>query len=116
MRTQETTTSLPDAMASGVFIEMHDAMGQWVAQAVFLDWHHRPVPTVGDTVCFLAEQGPRVGEKVFGCVRSRQFEIQCDDQDETSVWVRLELQEIPSPLPRTVPYRPTPETFRFTAN
>jgi len=116
MRTEETTTPLPEAMASGVFIEMHDAMGQWVAQAVFLDWYRRPVPGVGDTVCFHAEQGPHVGQKVFGRVESRQFEIQRDEQDETSLWVRLELQQIPSPLPRTVPRRSTPENMRFTAN
>lgn len=116
MRTQEKTTALPEAMASGVFIEMHDGMGQWVAQAVFLDWYRRPVPGVGDTVCFKAEQGPRTGQKVFGRVESRQFEVQRDDEGETSLWVRLELEEIPAPLPRTVPRRSVPENIRFTAN
>jgi len=116
MHGQEATTPLPEAMASAVFIEMHDAMGQWVAQAVFLDWYRRPVPAVGDTVCFDAEQGPREGRKVIGRVETRQFEIQRDELGETSSWVRLELLEIPSPLPRTVPRRSTPENTRFTAN
>ncbi len=116
MRTQESDSALVDAMASGVFIEMHDAMGQWVAQAVFLDWYRRPVPAVGDTVCFQADQGPRIGQKVFGRVESRQFDVQREDQGETTLWVRLELEEIPSPLPRTVPKRSIPENVRFTAN
>jgi hypothetical protein len=86
------TTQLQKAMTAGVFVEFHDALGHSVGQAVFTDWHGRPLPAVGDLLRCSAHC-PATGRrrKLSGRVVSRQFDVQ--NADETPcVWVRLSLE------------------------
>lgn len=96
-------TDLNTAMTAGVWIEIQDACGQCVAQAVYLDWRNRPLPDVGDTVCCEVEapasSSPR---KLYGKVRTRHFDVQREDDGRPSVWVRLILDEL---KPRRRPVR-----------
>lgn len=102
------------AMASGVFVEFCDERGNTVGQAVYTDWHGRPVPIVGDTVC-CAVVSPMTGrrQKLIGCVINRHFEMQHEADGRPCVWVRLLLQTIAKPAaPKT---RRQPR-IRFSAN
>jgi hypothetical protein len=86
------TTQLQQAMTAGVFVEFHDAQGHCVGQAIFTDWHARPLPAVGDTMqCGVNCPATGRRRKLTGRVVSRQFEVQHADQTPC-VWVRLALE------------------------
>jgi hypothetical protein len=105
---------LKTAMASGVFIEFCDELGNTVGQAVYTDWHGRPVPLVGDTVC-CAIASPATGrrQKLLGRVIQRQFDVQHDLDGETCVWVRLLLRTKAARPGRPAPHR---SQIDFSAN
>lgn len=86
------TTPLEQAMTAGVFVEFHDPQGHCVGQAVFEDWHGRPLPDVGDLLCCRVHC-PATGRprKLSGRVLSRQFDVQQSDS-APCVWVRLTLE------------------------
>ncbi len=86
------SSSLPVSMTAGVFVECLDASGLIVGQAVFTDWHGRPVPGVGDTISVVVTS-PVSGEsqKQRGLVQARHFEVQHDAHGQPSVWVRVEV-------------------------
>jgi hypothetical protein len=86
------TTQLRLAMTAGVFVEFHDALGHSVGQAIFTDWHARPLPAVGDLLQCSANC-PATGRrrKLAGRVTSRRFEVQ-HEGDTPCVWVRLSLE------------------------
>ncbi|HEY5314262.1 MAG TPA: hypothetical protein VIK18_17145 [Pirellulales bacterium] len=91
------TTQLQQAMTAGVFVEFHDAQGHSVGQAIFTDWHARPLPAVGDLLqcsARCAATGRR--RKLTGRVVSRQFELQ-HAGETPCVWVRLTLQVVQTP-------------------
>ena len=86
------TTPLEQAMTAGVFVEFHDAQGHSVGQAVFTDWHSRPLPAVGDLLqCRVHCPVTGRRRKLAGRVLSRQFEVQHADETPC-VWVRLTLR------------------------
>ena len=94
-------TTLKEAMASGVFVEFHDASGNTVGQAVYCDWRRRPVPSVGDSICCRLNAPAVDGRsKLTGQVCSRRFEVQFDDAGEPCVWVHLIATLAPRPAPR----------------
>jgi hypothetical protein len=83
-------TDLREAMTSGVFVEFCDERGNCVAQSVYLDWHDRPVPAVGDSLACSATDSTTGRNRSFsGRVRSRHFDVQRDEAGVVSVWVRL---------------------------
>jgi hypothetical protein len=83
-------TELREAMTSGVFVEFCDERGNCVAQSVYLDWHSRPVPAVGDQLtCSVTSSTTGRSSKFSGQVRARQFDLQRDAEGGVSVWVRL---------------------------
>lgn len=91
-------TTLSEAMTSGVFVEVRDARGNSVGQAVYTDWKSRPLPAVGDTMCcvlWVASAGRK--QKVHGRVRSRHFEVQTQADGQPSVWAQLILEKVDSP-------------------
>lgn len=104
------TTSLKEAMASGVFVEFFDEAGNTVGQAVLTDWN-QPLPRVGDAFCCRASVARLGVRKLMGRVRARQFDIQLDEQGRTCVWVRLEIDAVRSASAAT-PQR----AARFSAN
>ena len=116
MRTKPQRQPLDEAMLSGVFIEMQDAMGHLIAQSVFADWPGQPVPDMGDQLCFVADHGAMKDQNVVGRVRRRQFDVQRDESGSTAVWVRLLLDEIPQPLARKTPRVPVHAGLRVSAN
>ena len=86
------TTQLKQAMTAGVFVEFHDAQGHSQGQAIFTDWHARPLPAIGDWLQCRA-RCPATGRqlKLTGRVVSRQFEVQ-HAEETPCVWVRLALE------------------------
>ena len=83
-------TELREAIVSGVFVEFCDECGNCVAQSVYLDWHDRPVPAVGDTLtCGVVNAATGRNTQFSGRVSSRHFDLQRDDAGSVSVWVRL---------------------------
>lgn len=105
---------LQHAMASGVFVEFCDERGNTVGQAVYADWHGRPVPAPGDNIC-AAVVSPVTGrrQKLIGCVVKRHFELQHDTDGNPCVWVRLLLRTV-SHLPGG-PKKPRPR-ISFSVN
>jgi hypothetical protein len=88
-------TQLFEAMTSGVFVEVRDAQGNSIGQAVYTDWKSRPLPAVGDTLCCeLCTSKSGRKQKVRGRVRSRHFEVQRQADGEPSVWAQLILEQI----------------------
>ena len=88
-------THLMEAMASGVFIVVWDERGRSLGHAVFLDWHGRPVPAMGDTMsCVVNSPATGRPEKIWGRVRARHFELQTDDDGQPCVWVRVDLDRV----------------------
>jgi hypothetical protein len=83
-------TELREAMTSGVFVEFCDARGNCVAQSVYLDWHGRPLPAVGDQLtCGVTNTTTGRHKRLSGRVRSREFDVQRDAEGTMSVWVRV---------------------------
>jgi|SRR5688572_18153544 len=83
-------TELREAIVGGVFVEFCDECGNCVAQSVYLDWHDRPLPAVGDTLtCGVAHCGTGRSTQFSGRVRSRHFDMQRDAEGSVCVWVRL---------------------------
>ncbi len=92
-------TKLAEAMTAGVFVEFRDLEGNTLGQAVYADWHGRPLPGVGDmlTSDACASQACGAGMsaatgtvKLLGRVTSRHFDLQRDaDDGAPCVWVRL---------------------------
>jgi hypothetical protein len=108
----EMETRLQEAMASGVLVDVRDGGDHSIGQAVYLDWHGRPVPAVGDTMTCEAVQGPAGRpQRILGRVRSRHFDVQRDETGATCVWVRVILDAQPRPAGPPRAYRP-----RFSAN
>lgn len=105
------TTQLQELMTAGVFVEVQDARGNTLGQAVFTGWSGRPVPGVGDTMT-CAVQSPITGqtEKRRGRVCARHFDVQYEG-DRPSVWVRLVIREAVAPVAKA----PRP-SLRFSAN
>ncbi|MBI3468326.1 MAG: hypothetical protein HY000_35430 [Planctomycetes bacterium] len=90
-------TTLSEAMTSGVFVEVRDAQGNCLGQAVYTDWKSRPLPAVGDTMCcvvWVAAEGRK--QKVHGRVCSRHFEVQKQPDGQPCVWAQLVLERIES--------------------
>lgn len=89
---EEMETPLHEAMTSGVLVDVRDADGNSVAQAVYFDWRGRPVPAVGDSMSCdgfsLSDGRP---QRIVGRVRERQFDVQMDELGEVCVWVRVVL-------------------------
>lgn len=81
--------------AAGVFVELFDAAGHCLGQAVYLDWNARPLPAVGDTLAIDATQPWSLRGQLKGRVRARHFDVQTDDAGQVCVWVRLDLEELP---------------------
>ena len=91
-------TELEEAMASGVLVEVRGARDESLAQAVFLDWHGRPVPCIGDTMCCdVVSLSTGRKERVRGLVRSRHFDVQTDEAGGACVWVRVVLDAVTAP-------------------
>lgn len=93
---------LRTAMTAGVFVEYRDELGNTVGQAVFTGWQGRPVPNIGDTVCcavHLTATGRR--RRLLGRVLERHFEMQHEDDGQPCLWVRLALEAIAPPPPRS---------------
>jgi hypothetical protein len=91
-------TTLSEAMTSGVFVEVRDAEGNCLGQAVYTDWKSRPLPAVGDTMCcviWVASAGRK--QKVNGRVCSRHFEVQRQADGQPSVWAQLMLEKVDPP-------------------
>ena len=88
------TTALREAMTSGVFVEVRDAFGNTVGQAVYAPWKGWPLPRSGDTMtCAVTSIVSGRRSKIRGRVRSRHFELQHDTDGRPSVWVRLVLEQ-----------------------
>jgi hypothetical protein len=88
-------TTLSEAMTSGVYVELRDARGNSLGQAVFTDWKSRPLPAVGDTMCcsmWIASAGRK--QQVRGRVCSRHFDIQTQADGQPCVWAQVILQVI----------------------
>jgi hypothetical protein len=86
----EKAAALREAMTSGVLVEFRDAAGNTLGQAVYLDWRGRPLPARGDVVsCEVPRPGAGGRRKLWGRVRSRQFDVQRDASGEACVWVRV---------------------------
>lgn len=89
---------LQEAVASGLFVEFRDALGNSAGTAVYFDWNGHPVPAVGDRVtCQLAAEAGADGRLLAGYVRSRTFEMQQTDDGRPCVWVRLIVNVTTSP-------------------
>ena len=108
-------TSLKEALTSGVLVDVQDAQGNSVAQAVYFDWRGRPVPGIGDTMCCDAvSPSGSGGGKMRGVVRTRNFDVQTEAGGGIAVWVRIELELLdtqPVAASSKTPYR-----ARFSAN
>lgn len=103
-------TPLHEAMTSGVLVDVRDAKGNSVAQAVYFDWRGRPVPAVGDSMsCDGVSLADGRKERIHGRVRERQFDVQVDELGEVSVWVRVVLMMHNAP-------RRKPSRLVFSAN
>ena len=84
------TTQLSEAMTAGVFVEFRDDAGNTVGQAVYLDWHARPLPAVGDTVsCHINTAVGPCGRHLSGRVESRHFDLQQQENGQPCVWVSV---------------------------
>jgi hypothetical protein len=109
-------TELQEAMASGVLVEVRDARGHSLGNAVFFDWRGRPLPAVGDLMrCEIAWHGTGRSGPCTGRVRSRHFDVQRSDAGETEVWVRLVLEPVERPE-RPAPRAAAAYRARFSAN
>ncbi len=88
---------LREAMTAGVFVEFLDGQGNCQGHAVFVDWHGRPVPGLGDTLSATvatADDGqPRT---LSGTVALRHFQLQRDETGLPEVWVRLVVRTEPA--------------------
>jgi hypothetical protein len=107
-------TELREAMTAGVFVEFCDERGNCVAQSVYLDWHNRPVPAVGDTLtCGVTNATTGRAAQFSGRVRSRQFDVQRDAEGAVTVWVRLmvDLSDRPAHRAKTAAPRYAPIMF-----
>lgn len=81
---------LREAMASGVFIEFRDVLGNSAGTAVYFDWSDRPLPAVGDRIsCPLPGSRGGVGHKLSGRVKHRAFDVQTQEDGQPCIWVRL---------------------------
>lgn len=85
-------TLLREAMTAGVFVEFSTADGVGVGQAVFTDWHGRPVPAAGDTLSCAATDISGQACRLRGKVTDRQFDVQWSEDGSPCVWVRLQVQ------------------------
>ena len=83
-------TRRDEALASSVFVEFFDVLGNSLAQAAFLQWRGKPVPAVGDSVCCAVAQSEKGrAAKMTGRVLCRHFEVQTSASGAPSVLVRL---------------------------
>jgi hypothetical protein len=81
---------LREAMASGVFIEFRDVLGNSAGTAVYFDWSDRPLPAVGDRIsCPLIPSRDGVEHKLSGRVKHRAFDIQKSEDGRPCLWVRI---------------------------
>lgn len=102
---------LPSLTVDGLLIDVQDALGNSVGQAVYWEWNSQhPLPGVGDQMTVRAtplgtqsatatQRQTPAAEAMTGRVLSRHFDIQRDAQGNTSVWVRLIIQRSSSPAP-----------------
>ncbi len=108
-------TDLREAMTSGVMVDVQDALGNSLAQAVYVDWRGRPVPGIGDTMCCDAVcLTTSSRSRVRGVVRARYFDVQTESNGATAVWVRIELELLDTQPASSTPK--TPYRARFSAN
>ena len=104
-------THLKEAMTAGLLVEVYNAAGEYIGQAVFFDYRGRPVPAVGDTMsCHIDSFVSGRREKVIGLVRTRHFDVQQQDDGQPSVWARLEVEQT------EVTKKPARRAPRFSAN
>lgn len=87
-------THLAEAMTAGVLIEIHNAAGEFIGQAVFFDYRGRPLPAVGDSLsCQFVSFVSGRRERVVGRVRTRHFDLQQQEDGKPCVWARLEIEQ-----------------------
>jgi len=100
------TTSMKEAMTSGVLVDFQDQRGNTIGQSVYTDWRGRPVPCVGDSmVCDVRDAASGRLLKRRGWVVGRHFDVQNDDAGRPCVWVRLVLKPATSDASHGLPRR-----------
>jgi hypothetical protein len=101
-------TKRKEAIASSVFVEFFDVLGNSLGQAAYLEWRNKPVPDVGDTLCCeVASAVSGRGTKMTGRVRARHFDVQLGPGGAPNVVVRLavDVPKTGSKSHRDGPYR-----------
>jgi len=95
-------THLKEAMTAGVVVEIHNAVGEFIGQAVFFDYRGRPLPAVGDTLsCHVVSFTSGRRERIVGRVRTRHFDLQQQDDGQPCVWARLEVEQTQAKPPKS---------------
>ncbi len=105
-------TQCRDATVAGLWIEVYDSSGHYLGQAVYFDWWHRPLPSVGDRLTLDLTVPGGSSQPIIGEVCLRQFDVQETPDGQPAVWVRLVTRRIATCRPTT----PQQQSATFSAN
>jgi len=82
-----------DAAIAGLWIEVFDTRDHFIGQAVYFDWHDRPLPDVGERINLSVPTLRHTAtQDIAGRVAAREFDLQQDDSGQPIVWVRLSVR------------------------